>query len=77
MLLHHTASLGDTQSMEPMRIEIRSVSVRDQYVHARARAIAIDADIRLTLRFPRPISATFLELREMARDEALRYLDPA
>jgi hypothetical protein len=63
--------------MEPMRIEIGSLSMRDQWVHAYARASAKDADIRLTVRFPAPSLATVAELHEMARDEVLRYVDPA
>lgn len=63
--------------MEPMRIEIESLVVENQCVEARARAVAEAADIRLTVRFPRPPSATLREIRGLARDEVLRYLDPA
>lgn len=63
--------------MEPMRIEIKSMVVKSKCVEARAHAVARAADIQLRVRFPRPSSATMKELRELARDEVLRYLDPA
>lgn len=63
--------------MEPMQIEIESLVLKNQCVETRARAVAKAADIRLRLHFPRPLSATMRELRELAKDEVLRYLDPA
>jgi len=60
-----------------MRIEIESFLVGINWVHVRGRAIARDADIRLTVHFRCPESKSLPELRELARDEVLRYLDPA
>jgi len=60
-----------------MQIEIESLLVEDQCVEARARAVAKAADIQLTVRFRLPSSATKTQLRDLARDEVLRYLDPA
>ena len=69
--------LRHIHSMELMRIEIESLEVRHQYVEAHARAIAQAADIRLKVCFRRPLSATMTQIRDLARDEVLRYLDPA
>lgn len=63
--------------MEPMRIEIEALALRKKWVYCRARASAPDANIRLVVRFCRPELATTPEIRELARDEVLRYLDPA
>lgn len=63
--------------MERMRIEIGSLLVRGAVVHAYARASAQDADIQLTVRFACSTSASLSELHRKARDEVLRYLDPA
>ena len=63
--------------MEPMRIEIESLEVRNPYVEVHARAIAQAADIRLKVRFRRPSFTTMTQIRDLARDEVLRYLDPA
>jgi len=60
-----------------MRIEIESLVVENQFVEAHAWAVAKAADIRLKVRFPRPSSATMTQIRDLARNEVLRYLDPA
>lgn len=63
--------------MEPMQIEIESLVVENQCVEAHARAVAEAADIRLLVRFRRPSYATKEVLLLLARQEVLRYLDPA
>ena len=60
-----------------MRIEIDSLVVRKKWVYCRAHASAREAVIRLVVRFRKPALVTIPELRELARDEVLRYLDPA
>lgn len=60
-----------------MQIKIESLVVENQCIEARARAVAKAADIQLTVRFPRPSSATMTQIHDLARDEVLRYLDPA
>lgn len=60
-----------------MQIKIESLVVENQCVEVRARAVAEAADILLTVRFQRPSSATMTQIRDLARDEVLRYLDPA
>ena len=56
--------------VEPLRVE-------GTWVVARVNASAIDADIELTVRFLCPPSSSPAALRDRARLEALRYLDPA
>jgi len=63
--------------MEPMRIRVETLQLHEDWVLARVRATAAHADIQLSVTFPCPTSPSFAELRDRARDEALRYLDPA
>jgi hypothetical protein len=63
--------------MEPMRTEIETLEVKNEYVEVHARAVAQAAEIRLKVRFRRSSLATITQIRDLARDEVLRYLDPA
>ena len=63
--------------MEIMKIKVESLIDCDGWIIAQARATAICADIQLQVRFLSPPEATQSELRDMARNEVLRHLDPA
>ena len=58
-----------------MQITVLSLLERDGMVVARARADAVNATIRLEVRFVRPLLPK-ADLWDYARWEVLKYLDP-
>ncbi len=71
------SSHTDHRDVEKMTITINSVVERDSRYAARACATAQDAKISLEVSFAADRRSSSLELRDRARDEVLRYLDPA
>ena len=63
--------------MEPMRITILTVRKRDGMFVARAVAVAAAARIHLEVKFLPRAGSTAADQWNRARDEVLRYLDPA
>ena len=63
--------------MEPMQINVLSVVEQNGRFKARARAVAHDATIWLEVRFEAAGMASQADLKQQARDEIIRYLDPA
>ena len=60
-----------------MTIHLLSVRVADGRVRARARAVAAHARISVEVSFSVRTGTPCAELWQRARDEVLRYLDPA
>ena len=63
--------------METMRITVQSIVEQEGCYRARARAVARNAAIRLEVTFVVHPHAARREIWEQAKDEVLRYLDPA
>ena len=63
--------------MEPLSIHVLTVKKCDHNVRATVRASAKHARIRIELQFVAPAGASREDLWQLARDQALRYLDPA
>lgn len=63
--------------MEKMQIQIDRVSRRKDKATAWATILAADARIAIAVRFRTHANCSGIELWQRARDEILRYLDPA
>lgn len=63
--------------MVPMRIRLVSLRAEEDRIVATARAYAAQAQILLECEVPIDPSATYEEILSVAKDEILRYLDPA
>lgn len=69
--------IREARLMEAMNIKVEKLIECDGWIVAQARATARHAEIQLQVRFEPPSDATHFELRQVAKDEVLRYLDPA
>lgn len=70
-------ALRKLRRMIPMQIAVLSCRVHQRVVETRIRATAESATLLLCLRFPCPTDQNRAQLRELAYDEALKYLDVA
>ena len=77
MVLAGELKIREASTMEAMKMKVEKLTERDGWIVAQARATARHAELQLQVRFEPPSEATHSELRQIARDEVLRYLDPA